>query len=404
MSETTDISPKNPAPLSPNHIVPVGYLRAFVTLLVVAHHAVLAYHPFAPAGVASLVAQPRWWQAFPVADLHRSDLIALFVAWNDTFFMALMFFLSGLFVSRSLGRQGPKNFLKRRFKRLGIPFLAVAGVVAPLAYYPTYLGTELPTGISGFVREWLAMGNWPAGPAWFLWMLIAFAGLAAGLFALRPTWAQSAAERLSGVMSRPLLAFSLLVASTALTYMPVASAVHPLHWSDFGPFFFQTSRLLPYALYFFAGIVVGAHGLDKGLLNPEGRLARRWPIWLGASLAAFIFSLATAIASFAEEATAMTRGAANFGFVISCAASCFALLALFLRFARTPRPLFNSLDRNAYGMYLVHYAFASWLQYAVLDLPLSAMGKALLVVVTTVLLSWATTVALRRVPGFRQIL
>ena len=32
-----------------NRSTPVGYLRAFITVLVVLHHAVLAYHPFAPA-------------------------------------------------------------------------------------------------------------------------------------------------------------------------------------------------------------------------------------------------------------------------------------------------------------------------------------------------------------------
>ena len=32
--------------------IPIGYLRAWTTLLVVAHHAVLAYHPDAP--------KPRW--------------------------------------------------------------------------------------------------------------------------------------------------------------------------------------------------------------------------------------------------------------------------------------------------------------------------------------------------------
>lgn len=37
--------------------VAIGYLRAFVTMLVVAHHAALAYHPFAPAPVASLIVQ-----------------------------------------------------------------------------------------------------------------------------------------------------------------------------------------------------------------------------------------------------------------------------------------------------------------------------------------------------------
>jgi hypothetical protein len=63
----------------------------------------LAYHPFAPPATASLVTHPRWWQAFPVVDSQRWSGFALFVGFNDAFFMSLMFFLSGLFVWRSLG-------------------------------------------------------------------------------------------------------------------------------------------------------------------------------------------------------------------------------------------------------------------------------------------------------------
>ena len=44
--------------LAGNYNLAVGYLRAFITLLVLAHHAVLAYHPFAPPPPATLVAQP----------------------------------------------------------------------------------------------------------------------------------------------------------------------------------------------------------------------------------------------------------------------------------------------------------------------------------------------------------
>jgi hypothetical protein len=86
--------------------LPIGYLRAFITLLVLAHHAVLAYHPFAPPVPASLVTQPRWWQAFPAVDSQRWSGFALFVGFNDVFFMSLMFFLSGLFLWRSLDRKG----------------------------------------------------------------------------------------------------------------------------------------------------------------------------------------------------------------------------------------------------------------------------------------------------------
>ena len=39
-------------------------------------------------------------------------------------------------------------------------------------------------------------------------------------------------------------------------------------------------------------------------------------------------------------------------FVLSCAA--FAMLAIFLRYARSRVPLWDSLSDNAYGIYLVH--------------------------------------------------
>jgi hypothetical protein len=71
--------------LSGNYNLAVGYLRAFITLLVLAHHAVLAYHPFAPPPPATLVAQPRWWQAFPVVDPQKWTGFSLFVGFNDIF-------------------------------------------------------------------------------------------------------------------------------------------------------------------------------------------------------------------------------------------------------------------------------------------------------------------------------
>jgi hypothetical protein len=161
---TTVIAP--PIPQSTTAIqrnLAIGYLRAFITLLVLAHHAVLAYHPFAPAPGAALNGPARWWQAFPVVDSQRWTGFALFAAFNDIFFMALMFFLSGLFVWKSLQRKGSGHFLRDRALRLGLPFIVAAAVVAPLAYYPAYLQTGA-AGIAGFWKQWRSLGNWPAGP------------------------------------------------------------------------------------------------------------------------------------------------------------------------------------------------------------------------------------------------
>src|SRR5579884_573382 len=116
----------------------VGYLRAFLVVLVVAHHAALTYHPYAPPPPKSLLTQPRLWQVFPVVDSHRWGGAMLFVGFNDMFFMSLLFFLSGLFVWSGLQRKGGAQFLHDRAIRLGIPFLASAVLLAPLAYYPTY--------------------------------------------------------------------------------------------------------------------------------------------------------------------------------------------------------------------------------------------------------------------------
>jgi Acyltransferase family len=384
--------------------LPIGYLRAFVTLLVLAHHAVLAYHPMAPAASTSLRAELRWWQAFPVVDPERSLGIALFVGWNDVFFMSLMFLLSGLFVSKSLDRKGARSFLVDRLRRLGLPFVAVATIVAPLAYYPSYLATTAPAGIGGYAREWLSLGTWPAGPAWFLWLLFAFDAVVAGLFVLRPGWDAALGQRSSALLGRPGRCFGLLVAFSAVAYLPLALAFSPLHWTAFGPFAFQTSRLLHYGVYFLVGVVVGAYGLERGPWAVGGRLARSWPVWIGAGLLAFAFATLVTLAALAEGAGVGWQAVGGLGFVVSCAAFSFALLAVFLRFARTRTRVLESLRANAYGMYLVHYAFVSWLQYAFLRVPLSALGKGVVVFLGTVLLSWSTTAALRRLPAIRRVL
>src|SRR5262245_2264807 len=75
----------------PTYSVALGYLRAFVTLLVLAHHAVLAYHPYAPPPSAKFNAQPLMWTAFPIVDSQRWRGIDFFVGFNDSFFMSLMF-------------------------------------------------------------------------------------------------------------------------------------------------------------------------------------------------------------------------------------------------------------------------------------------------------------------------
>ena len=402
-SFATEMQPPRPtlaAAPDTHYNVSIGYLRTFITVLVVAHHAALAYHPFAPPAPVNLVVQPRWWQAFPVVDSARWIGWAVLVGFNDVFFMSLMFFLSGLFVWKSLQRKRAGAFVRDRVVRLGIPFAVAAAVIAPLAYYPAYLTTPSHTGVAGFWQQWRALGNWPAGPAWFIWVLLAFDCLAASLFLLLPKWGEALGRMTTGASRRPALFFGLLVAVSAIAYIPMELKFNGFAWASWGPFVFQTSRIIHYFVYFMLGAGVGAVGIGKGLLANDGKLSRRWALWAGAALTAFgvestlgIFSL------YPHPSPRMWELAADCGWVLSCAASSFAFLALFVRFAKSRSKVWDSLTANAYGIYLVHYAFVSWLQYSLLKARLPAIAKGSLVIFGAVVLSWGVTAALRRIPA-----
>jgi len=389
---------------APSYSVAVGYLRAFITLLVVAHHAVLAYHPDAPHVGTSLLTQPRWWQAFPVVDAHRWNGFRLFVGFNDIFFMSLMFFLSGLFLPGSLLRKGWNRFLRDRVMRLGIPFVLAAAIVAPVAYYPAYLQTGR-SGLSGFWREWLALGSWPAGPAWFVWVLLAFAFVGVGLYSIAPRWT-SAVECITRTGDRhPSRVFWSLVTISALAYLPLFLIFGPFYWFSVGPFFLQASRPLLYLVYFLAGAAVGAYGVDRGLLAQDGLLARHWVRWSLRAMLGFSLVVILVIVSVSSPQIAPKLGIAHsIAFALSCGASSFAMLAVFLRFAKKRRAVYDSLTANAYGIYLIHYAFVSWVQFGLLKLDLPAVVKGAAAFVLAALLSWGSIALLRRIPAVARVI
>lgn len=78
--------------------IALSNLRAFVILIVVAFHSVLAYLGSAPIAAAPFDDPPYRWIATPILDNERWFGFDLFCAFNYVYLMHFMFFLSGLFV------------------------------------------------------------------------------------------------------------------------------------------------------------------------------------------------------------------------------------------------------------------------------------------------------------------
>ena len=381
-------------------------LRAFVILLVLSFHSVLAYLNFLPASPFPFDSPPYLWRAFPIVDTARWFGFDLFCAWQDVFLMSLFFFLSGLFVWRSLERKRTRTFLYDRIVRLGVPFAFVVALLMPLANYPTYLQTAADPSFIAFSRDWLALPFWPCGPMWFLWLLLVADFAAAALHRFAPEWGDALIRFSSFAGARPMRYFAAFVMASALAYVPLAVAFTPSVWVAIGPFGFQLSRPLHYAVYFFAGMGLGACGIERGLFAPDGVLVQGWVIWPIAALGSLLLWMAlTALAM--GDAGSPSLGLQildDLSFVLACFGNCFAVLALVLRFAGKRLPVLDALKRDAYGMYLVHYGFVVWLQYALLGAALFAVVKGAIVFAGTLLLSWGIIVAVRRIPPAAQVI
>lgn len=365
--------------------------RTFITLLVLIHHSVVNYTHFGSG-------DKMRWIGF--------DLVVLF---NDSFFMACMFLISGLFVCASLTRRGAAGFVRERAWRLGIPYLVSVFVLMPIAYYPTFLRYHLPgTTDFNFFHFWwrtLTVGPWPSGPAWFLWVLLALDIVAAALLALAPRLLKAFGLLIFSLRARPWTAFPAFMAFSAAVYVPMHLIFGDTSWlePDGFPLPIQTSRILLYAGYFLVGVGIGVVSLRDGMLDVKGELVERWPSWLAFALLFFglilllVYAHHNWISDFDSPAL-LWRACYGVAVALFSAAMAFTVLAIFQRFASSSMGLLDAMRPSAYGIFLTHYVFIIWLQYAIYDYSWPAMVKFAVVFGGTLSLSWGATILLRKIP------
>jgi len=365
--------------------------RTFLTLVVLLHHAVIPYTYFGHT-------DPTSWIGF--------DIVVLA---TDSFFMAMFFFLSGLFTWPGIARKAPSVFLRDRLLRLGLPFAIAALTAIPLAYYAIALRENPELTFAAFWWKTVTAGPWPSGPIWFVWVLLAFDLTASLLYRVSAHLVDPVNHVSVRGFKQPAVFWLLLAVVTAIVYVPALVYFGANRWIEFGPFSVQASRILLYFAYFFIGASVGAANFDHGILSADGRLPRtRW-LWVIATLIPYclmwgMIYVKREILGNPDVLPHWYQAIYGTFLVLFSAAILLTILAFFLH-SKAPGP--NLLDRmqaDAYGIFLVHYPIALWIQYALYDYGLPAIVKAAVVFVLTVMLSWGVTVALRKIPGATHVL
>ncbi len=369
--------------------VSIDYLRSGVTMLVVAHHASLAYNTVS-------VYNPEQYMksSTPIVDTVRFLPLDLFVGWNDMFFMCLMFFISGLFIVGSLNRKGAGRFMIDRFQRLGIPFIICALVLAPLAYYPSWLESNA-AGEGHYLYRFFTADGWTSGPAWFIWVLLVHGAVVAGAYRLFPgfmkrcSWTADSAGQL----------FVVFLAASLIVTIPLRLWVEPGHWTHvIGPLYFHTWRVLLYFVWFLLGGFLGSADLGRSLSRKNLKL---WPMWL--FLGGLIYLAHGLIEQNAVDLGNMPRWFDSLVlttlYCLCCTLTCLGAMGLARAFFHQAHPAADSLSANAYGIYVFHYVFVIWIQYALLSQPLPPIVKFLIVFAGALSASWLVTALLRKTPA-----
>jgi hypothetical protein len=365
--------------------------RTFLTLVVLFHHSVIPYTYFGHT-------DPRFWIGF--------DAVVLA---TDSFFMAMFFFLSGLFVWPGLARKGPFGYLRDRLIRLGLPFVICALTIIPIAYYAIALRETPDVSFADFWWKTVTVGPWPSGPVWFLWVLFAFDLVASLLYRLRPNLLDPINRLSLRAAERPAEFFAVLLAVTAALYIPGRVRFGAGSWFEFGPFSVQHGRVLLYATYFFFGAGIGATALDRGLLSADGRLAKSGWGWLITALVPYclmwvLVYIKREILGNPVHLPDWYEATYGLFFAAFSVTIMFAILAFFLRFKQSGWSILDPMQGDAYGMFLIHYPIVLWLEYWLFDVNVPAIIKAMIVFMLTVVWSWAVTAALRRIPGATLVL
>ncbi len=375
------------------------YLRAFVIILVLFHHAALAYTMFAFFDFENPIASSN-----PVVNEQRWIGFDLIIALNETFLMPLLFFISGIFVWQSLTRKGAWKYFGDRLKRLGLPFVIGVLFLIPLAYYPAQLEvgliTEKDTSYGVFWFGMVRSGFETAGPLWFLWLLLVFNCLSTLLYRVAPLLGGFVRGRLNIILGRPVAFFVVLLGISIIVYLPITIIFGPLTWIGIGPFKAQAGRILLYLVYFFSGTAVGAIGIKRSVFKTDGALAKRWWGWVAVGLMSFTVFIIMLVIVTPMERTIVSEIA----FVVCCGSIVFGTTGLFLRFAKRRVGIFDSLSENSYGIYIVHWAFVTWLQYLLLGSGLAPIVKGIVVFVGTLILSWVLVATIRHIPVVAKVI
>jgi peptidoglycan/LPS O-acetylase OafA/YrhL len=350
-----------------NRIHWMDNLRTIIIFLVVLYHA---------AGVYSLTFQSFWL----VADPTYSDVLGIFNVVLDATVMPTIFFISGYLIPMSLRDKSGWAFLKSRFKRLMIPWGIAVLTLMPLYkvifLYSRGLPQEHWTTYFHFSPGNITSQNW----LWFLPVLFSFDILYVLL--------SKTNIKIPNISLKTAVIGTLVVGF--LYSAGIGMVVGFRHWTKTPLIDFETEKLLPYFLLFLLGALCFRNKVFE--VKPK-----KQTMYIVASSIAWI---PITVHIFSRVFWALGMGTLGgivspfvdrliwwLGFDLSALCMVYLMVQSFWRHLDRTGRVWNELNRNSYGVYIIHVIIVGAIALLLLNVTMPAMVKFLILVVSAYLAS-----------------
>lgn len=346
---------------SDNRIYWLDNLRTFMIFLVVLLHAGIVYES---AGGGAL-----FWI---VDDPSTNRLCGILNLILDIVVMTTIFFVSGFFASLSIQKKSGWSFLKTRIRRLMVPWIFAVFTLMPLYKFIFLYSRNIPqehwttyfhfsNGI--FSQSWL----------WFLPVLFLFDVLYLVISKTKIDLSRIGLK--IGVLAASLLGFAYLI------YIYVLNAEG---WTKTAFIDFQNERLLIYFLIFLVGSLCFRLKTFESLgKNKKLYFVVCCTIWIPVFLYIkfYLYSMLNPGRFIISElADAMVI---RITLLVSVLGLLYVVINTFRYYLNRQGKLSEELNKNSYGVYIIHVIVLGGIAFALLYTTLPSLIKFLLLTVST---------------------
>jgi glucan biosynthesis protein C len=369
----------------------IDNLRIYLTLLVIVHHAAIAY-----GGSGS------WPVKDPSVDDISPIFLVFFQAVNQTYFMSAFFLLAGYFTPRSLERKGSGRFLIDRLIRLGIPILVYTTVIRPII---DFMIVRFLRGSSASLWTIIKASSlaYEPGHLWFLQILLLFAVIYVVFRALTEGAPNESLQLYRDRFPADAVLFLSAAVLGVLTF--AMRLVFPV-----GEWFLhiQPGHFVHYAFCFFVGVLAYRGDWLRRLGRAQ---ARRWGI-ISLVTMPFFFLIVMLSGVLENEANiAKLVGGPHWealvfsvwDTILMVGITVFLLYLFRERYNRTG-PVATSMAANVYTVYIVHQLVVIALNILMLPVGIPSILKFLVVSLAAIPLCFLLSMLIRMIPYSRRVL